>query len=110
MDFILDILNTTSGWMREYMSAICLSMIATLLTIFGNDINLLIKKQIGSLQFFLRVTLFVIFCAFGFAFLTSFLSPLLVNFLSGLDDIWVTICVIGIFYLIGIIAQKKGMI
>jgi hypothetical protein len=78
--------------------------------IFGNDITDFIRKQIGSLKFLLKLTLFVLFCAFGFAFLTSFVTPLLVGFMAKTSDLWLAPLVIVLFYGIGLLAQKKHML
>jgi len=108
--FVSDFLSLLAGWLKPYLSQIGLSMAATLLVIYGDDIVKVVKRQIGSLQFFLKITLFVLFCAFGFAFITSFITPLLVNLLRDVNDAWLPIIIIGGFYLIGLGAQRKGMI
>lgn len=110
LSFITDLITLTSDWMKSYLNEIVLSMVATLLVIYGNDIMLFFKKQIGGLKLFLRITLFVAFCAFGFAFLTSFLTPLMSQTIGQVDKLWLPFIVIASYYLIGLAAQKKGMI
>lgn len=110
LSFISDALGTVAGWMSPYLSEIGLSMAATLLVIYGDKITQAVRSQIGSLQFFLKLTLFVLFCAFGFAFITSFVTPFFVNLLEDMPQEWLPVVVIGGFYLIGLGAQKKGMI
>lgn len=110
MEYVIDAVTTVSGWMRPYLSEIGLSMAATLLVIFGDDIVNFLKKQIGSLKFFLKLTLFILFCAFGFAFLTSFVTPLLVRQLASVPNLWLAPMIILIFYGIGLLAQKKNML
>lgn len=108
--FIEDVLISISVWMRPYLSHIGIAIAATLLAIFGNEIIAQLKKQIGALSLFLRITLFIVFCAFGFAFIMSFLTPLFVNFLASISDTWLALVVVGLFYSVGFIAQRKGMI
>lgn len=110
LTFVTDFLSTLASWMKPYLSEIGLSMAATLLVIYGDNIVGAFKKQVGTLQFFLKITLFVLFCAFGFAFITSFITPLFVSLLHDISDVWLPVAVIGGFYLIGLGAQKKGMI
>ena len=110
LSFIVDLINSLSSLMKTHLNEIVLSMVATLLVIYGNDILLFIKKQIGSLKLFLRITLFVIFCAFGFAFLTSFLTPLISQTVSQVDAMWLPLVVIVTYYILGIAAQRKGLI
>lgn len=110
LSFVTDFLSLIAGWMKPYLGEIGLSMAATLLVIYGDDITRFVKKQIGSLQFFLKITLFVLFCAFGFALLTSFITPLVVGLLRDMNEAWLPVVIIGSFYLIGLGAQRKGMI
>ncbi len=110
LSFITDLINSLSGLMKTYLNEIVLSMVATLLVIYGNDILAFVKKQIGSLKLFLRITLFILFCAFGLAFLTSFLTPLISQTVGQVDAIWLPVVVIATYYILGILAQRKGMI
>lgn len=110
LTFVTDDLSVVAGWMKPYLNQIGLSMAATLLVIYGDNITKMVKTQIGSLQMFLKITLFVVFCAFGFALITSFITPLLVGLLRDIHDAWLPVIVVGGFYLLGLGAQKKGMI
>ncbi len=106
IDFILPI----AQWLQEYLYEIGLAMVSTLLVIYGNDILGLIKKQIGGVQPFLRLTLFILFCGFGFALLTSFFTPLLIGLIQQVDLVWLPLIVLITFYFIGFLARKKGFI
>ncbi|WP_321326574.1 DUF3392 family protein [Thiomicrorhabdus sp.] len=111
---ILGWLNDTvlhlSGWMKGYLYQIVLSMVATLLVIYGDNIMKIVKQQIGTLKLFLRITLFVAFCAFGFSFLTSIAAPFLSGFLAKSDPLYLPFIIVFIYYGLGYLAQKKGMI
>ncbi len=107
---LIDFISPIAEWLQDYLYEIGLAMVSTLLVIYGSDILGLIKKQIGGVQPFLRLTLFIIICAFGFAFLTSFLTPLLFGLLHQVDVIWLPLIVLISFYLIGFLARKKGFI
>ncbi|VAW47485.1 hypothetical protein MNBD_GAMMA04-675 [hydrothermal vent metagenome] len=110
LTFLIDLISPFAEWLQGYLYEIGLAMVSTLLIIYGSDILGFIKKQIGGVQPFLRLTLFIIICAFGFAFLTSFLTPLLFGLLHKVDVIWLPLIVLVSFYLIGFLAQKKGFI
>ncbi|MDX1796740.1 MAG: DUF3392 domain-containing protein [Hydrogenovibrio sp.] len=110
LEFAIKMLETLSGWVRPYLSEIGLSMAATLLVIFGDDMISFVKSQIGSLGYFLRLTLFVLFCAIGFAFITSFLTPVVIGWFAHISNLWLGVSVIASYYLIGFLAQRKGMI
>lgn len=111
---ILGWLNDTvlhlSGWMKGNLYQIVLSMVATILVIYGNNIMNIVKQQIGTLKLFLRITLFVAFCAFGFSFITSIAAPLLSGFLAKADPLYLPFIILIIYYGLGYLAQKKGMI
>ena len=109
-DFLLSLLTDSSDFIRPYLSEIGLSLVATLLVIYGNSITTLLKRQIGSLAYFLRLSLFVLFCALGFAFLTSFLTPRIIDWLSGASDEWLIVIVLAAYYGVGVLAQRKGLI
>ncbi|GKT12980.1 MAG: hypothetical protein ISEC1_P1972 [Thiomicrorhabdus sp.] len=110
LSFLADFIEPIADWVNGYLYEIALAMISTLLVIYGDKILALIKKQIGSLKPFLRITLFVVFCSFGFALLTTFLTPLIVAFIQDIDSIWSPLVVLILFYIIGWLAQKRGFI
>ena len=105
-----DLIMQLSGWMKGYLNEIVLSMVATLLVIYGDTIMRMLKQQIGSLKLFLRFTLFVLFCAFGFSFLTSIATPFLSTWLGYANPAFLPLIIVVIFYFIGYLAQKKGML
>lgn len=110
MEMVVDVLVLLSGYIRPYLHEIGLSMTATLLVIFGNDITAFVRSQIGSLKYFMRLTLFILFCAVGFALLTSFVTPFVISMLAKVDDLWLFIAVLATYYFIGFLAQRKGLI
>ena len=99
-----------SEWLRPYLGQLVLAMVASFLVIFGNDLMGVLKKQLGALAWFLKVTLLVLFCAVGFALLTSFFAPLLTAALAQINDVWLGLVVVALFYVIGWLAQKKGLL
>lgn len=109
-NFLTDFLVLLSGWVRPYMGEIGFAMMATLLVIYGDDLTSMLKKQIGGLHFFLRLTVFILFCAFGFALLANYLTPMLIDLLASTGDVWLGVAVIGLFYIIGLLAQRRGAI
>ncbi|MDY0137810.1 MAG: DUF3392 family protein [Thiomicrospira sp.] len=108
--FFDGVLITLSTWLRPYLSQIGLAMASTLLVIYGNDIIEMLKAQIGSLALPLRITLFIVFCAFGFSFIMAFLTPLSVDLMAKINDTWLGVVVVGGFYGIGLLALRKKML
>ena len=105
-----DMLLQLSGWMKGYLNEIVLSMVATLLVIYGDTILNFVKKQIGSLKLFLRITLFVAFCAFGFSFITSIAPPFISNWLTKASPEFLPFVILLSYYLLGYLAKRKGML
>lgn len=110
MAFVFDWLGVASQWMRPHLTDISMAMIATLLVIFGQNLTQLLRLQVGRYHFVVKLTLFVIFSAFGFALLTKYAVPLWTTQLAMIGDDWLAVIVVAIFYGIGWIAQKKQMI
>ncbi|AEG30856.1 DUF3392 domain-containing protein [Thiomicrospira cyclica] len=105
-----DVLIGFSGFLRPYLSELGLAMMATLLVIYGKDILNVLKQQIGGLNILLKLTLFIVFCAVGFGLLTSLLTPWLISLLAGVDDLWLGLAVLVVFYFIGFLAKKRGVL
>lgn len=110
MDWSLDLLISISQWIRPYLTEVSLAITATLLVVFGGDITNMLRKQISTLHFFLRMTVFVLFCAFGFGFMAAFLTPILASKMASMSNVWLAPSVVAIFYAIGFIAQKKRLL
>ena len=109
-DALTQILIFITGLIQPHLYAISLAMMATLLVIYGDNMMGLFKQQLGGLNFFLKVSLFILFCAFGFALITQYLTPLIVDLFNKADETWLGIAVVGVFYLLGFLAQRKGII
>lgn len=110
LNILNDLLLDLSSWMKGYLKEIVLAMVTTLLVIYGDNILKFVQLQIGSLKMFLRISLFVAFCAFGFSFITSIASPFLSNWLAQANAAFLPFIVVLIFYTLGYLAQRKGML
>jgi hypothetical protein len=109
-DAFSQILMFITGLVQPHLYAISLAMMATLLVIYGDNVMGLLRQQIGSLNFFLKVTIFILFCGFGFGLITQYLTPLMVELFKMAGQTWLGIAVIGMFYLLGFLAKRKGII
>lgn len=105
-----DLILAISSWMKSYLNQIVLSLVATLLVIYGDNIMRMVKQQIGSLKLFLRFTLFVAFCAFGFSFLTSVAAPYIGKWLAMADPVLLPLIIVFLYYLVGYLALRNGML
>jgi len=94
-------------WFRGYQYQSAMAIIATLLVIFGNDINNNLKKLVAKQHFIIRSAIFVLVCAFGYGVLTVWLTGLLSTQLSHIPDVYILPVIFVIFSLLGIYAQKQ---
>jgi membrane protease YdiL (CAAX protease family) len=92
---------------RLYQYQAALAIIATLLVIFGNDINSSIKKILAKQHFIVRTSIFILICAFGYGLLTVWLTSLLAQQLANLPSLYLLPVVFIIFLTLGIYAQKQ---
>ena len=105
--FALELLNTLGDWFRPYQYQSALAIIATVLVIFGNDLNSAIKRLVAKQHFIVRTTIFVLVCAFGYGLLTVWLTSLLAQQLAKLPNLYLVPVVFTIFFTLGMYAQKQ---
>ncbi len=99
-----------SQWLYPWLSEISMAIMATLLVIYGEVINRLLKKQISSMHFIFRSAIFIILCTFGYGAILVYGTPLLSKALSSLGFIYFGPLIVCIFISLGIIAEKKNHI
>lgn len=99
-----------SQWLYPWLWEISLAIMATLLVIYGDTINRMVKRQITSLHFIFRTLIFILLCAFGYGALLIFVTPYVSKLLASVNMIYLGPLVLGIFIGLGIIAEKKNRI
>ncbi len=102
-----DIFIELGQWFRSYQYQTAMAIIATLLVIFGNDINNSLKKLVAKQHFIVRSAIFVLVCAFGYGLLTIWLTGLLSAQLSHIPNSYIVPVIVLIFSLLGMYAQKQ---
>lgn len=95
---------------RPYQYQTALAIIATLLVLFGNDINGAIKHMFRKQHFVLRTLAFVVVCAFGYGLATVWLTGLLASQLGKVPNAYIVPLVVFIFFSLGAYAQKHRQI
>jgi hypothetical protein len=96
--------------LRPHLFQIAIALSATVLAIFGNDINRAVKRLVNKHPFVVRAIVFVLLVAFAYGAATLYLSSLLARGLAWLDDRSLAAVVIVAFVLVGILAEQKGHI
>jgi hypothetical protein len=97
-------------WIRPYVGEVALAVVASILVIYGEAINDMVKQAFKSWHVIFRVLVFMVVCAFGYGALTVLATQLLRGFLAELSNTQLTIVIAGFFFLVGILAQKKRQI
>ncbi|GHE98770.1 DUF3392 domain-containing protein [Thalassotalea profundi] len=92
---------------RAYQYQTALAIIATLLVIFGNDINNMVRQLVRKQHFIIRSLLFVLVCAFGYGLVTVYLTGLLNQQLNKIPSLYIVPSVFLIFLALGMYAQKQ---
>jgi len=104
---VLELFTDLGHWFRPYQYQSALAIIATVLVIFGNDINSLIKRLVAKQHFIVRTLAFVVVCAFGYGLLTVWLTSLLAQQLAKLPNLYLVPVIFVIFFTLGMYAQKQ---
>ena len=108
LDFsALDWLAKTSG---AHLNSISFAMVATLLAIFGQDMNRALRSRTRHLHFVWRTLAFIFLCAFGYGWLTLYVSPKLGWALRHVPPRALPVAIVLLFVILGIIAERKRKI
>ncbi|WP_286267829.1 DUF3392 domain-containing protein [Thalassotalea atypica] len=102
-----EILNDIGLWFRPYQYQCALAIIATILVIFGNEINDAIKGLVKRQHFLVRTGVFIVVCAFGYGLATVWLTAKLAEMLAKIPNIYVFPSVLIVFFMLGMYAQKQ---
>jgi len=105
-----EILQWIANWFQPYLKQCAMAIIATLLVLYGSDINNAVKRMIAPMHFVLRTIVFILVCAFGYGMLAVWLTPLLASQIAKIPAIYQAPSILGFFIALGVIAQKQRQI
>lgn len=106
--FATSALTTLTGWIEPYLWTAATAWIATALVVFGNDLNAAFGRLVHTWPFIVRVTAFTVFCAVLLGLILEFLTPALVSLFQAPGRVWTGLAVVGAFFALGLIAEKRG--
>ncbi len=84
-----------------------MAVMATLLVIYGDNLNRLVKKQLRDSHFIIRTIIFVLICTFAYGALLIYVTPLLTKLLYSFSMIYLGPFIVAVFISLGLIAEKK---
>ncbi|MCK5849656.1 MAG: DUF3392 family protein [Kiritimatiellae bacterium] len=96
-----------SKWLRPRLLTICTALVATIMILYGNDINRIAKRMVRRLHFFLRVLTLVLICSFGYGMLTVMGGFFVAGIFGRLSDYVLFPVLFVVFMLIGVLAERK---
>ncbi len=101
-------MSILSGWMQPYLSQISMALVATVLVVYGSDINRAVKKRVKHLHLVVRILIFVALCVFGYAALLFFGSMLVCWIFRNMSRQILFPMVAVLFFVIGLLAERKN--
>lgn len=110
MATITQLLIQLTSLMQPYLSEIALTLIATILVVYGDLLNKQIKRALAPYHFVLRTLVFVLICAFGYSLLIVHSTPLLKQLLLLLDPSYRGIVIVASFLMLGYLAERRRYI
>ncbi|WP_100644393.1 DUF3392 domain-containing protein [Alteromonas facilis] len=110
MEFVNTALQNITSWVSPYYSEIALTILATLLVVYGDVINKHIKRALSPYHFVIRTGIFVLICAFGYGLLIVYLSPVVKDALMLVPSLYRGLVIILVFLLLGYLAENRRYI
>ena len=110
MSSIESVFVDLGAWFKPHQYEAAMAIVATLLVLFGNQINSHLKKMFSHYHFVIRTIAFVLVCAFGYGLATVWLTGMLHEQLSKLPLAYLLPAHIVIFSGLGMYAQKQRQI
>ena len=95
---------------RPVLPHVSVAFTSTILTVFGSEINGVVKRLIRRRTFIIRVSAFVALVTFGYGALNLVIAHLVSQMLMGTDDLWLFPVVVSVFIAIGVLAESRKQI
>jgi hypothetical protein len=109
-ELIDNLLWQTGTWVNGHAGEVALALVATLLVIYGDDINRTFARTVRPYPWIVRVISFVLMCAFGYGTITVLVTPLIAEAILSIEARWVGLLTLVIFFAIGTLAERKRYI
>lgn len=110
MEIVQSVLMRFSSWIQPYYTEIALTILATVLVVYGDVLNKHIKQMIRPYHFVLRTITFVLVCAFGYGLLIVFLTPFVKQLIITIPTLYRGLAVVMTFLLLGYLAERRRYI
>lgn len=105
-----ELVHICAEWLRIHLYEVTLAWVAALLVIYGRELFIFIRDLVKKWHFILRVLVFILFCAFGYGWLTFQLAQILEGQLANASDLNLVVLITIGFIIIGVLAERKKQI
>ncbi|GAC31900.1 DUF3392 domain-containing protein [Paraglaciecola polaris] len=110
LSIIFEGLASLTRWLSPYYAEISMTIVATVLVIYGDILNKKIKHILSPYHFIVRTSVFVVICAFGYGALVIFTTPHVKLVLMMIPSLYRGISVVSLFLLLGYLAEHRRYI
>jgi hypothetical protein len=110
MHWIQSVLIQLSQCTQPYYSEIALTILATILVVYGDVFNKHIKRMISPYHFVIRTVVFVLICAFGYGLFVVFATPYVKQLILWIPNLYRGLTVVLVFLLLGYLAENRRYI
>ena len=110
LEFDFSVLDWLVSWCGRHLNQICFAMTATVLAIYGQDINNAVRKKIGHRHFVIRTSVFVTICAFGYGWFILYIGPKIAWCYRLFPQRMLPVAVFVSFVILGIVAERNRKI
>tara|TARA_E500000331_G_scaffold10750_1_gene9918 strand:- start:71 stop:394 length:324 start_codon:yes stop_codon:yes gene_type:complete len=104
---MIELLAQLTRWLSPYFNQMSLMLVATLLVVFGDIINKYVKQVLKPCHFIIRVSLFVLLCAFGYGALTLFGAPFVLHLIHFFPGYLQGLVFVSAFFAVGLFAERR---
>ncbi|MCH8531351.1 MAG: DUF3392 domain-containing protein [Saccharospirillum sp.] len=108
MSFLTDLLIGLTNAFRPHLTFIASALVATLLVIYGNNLNRAVWAMMRNAHFIVRTLVFVALCAIGYGALTVYLIPFVRRLLAMAGPVWMGVLILAVFLLMGWLAERHS--
>lgn len=110
MSYLFSSLLQLTYWCQPYYSEIALTIVATLLVIYGDMLNKQLKRLLSPHHFIIRTVVFVLVCAFGYGLLMVFSAPYIKQLILLIPSTYQGLSILVTFLILGYLAEHRRYI
>ncbi|MFT2112148.1 DUF3392 family protein [Marinomonas sp. 2405UD68-3] len=107
IEFFLRLNGQLAHLMTPYINDISLALVATVLVIYGDKLNQVLKRVVSGWAFVARVLAFTLMCTFGYGLLTVWVQPFVQAALLAVTFVYRPLFIVSCFAILGFLAERR---